>query len=70
MMIHNYILSKDCIHSLKTTNQAEDIGKQFLISDAVGILEAQTFVDTVLKQLYKSGSIPPKMIHPNFNPPR
>jgi hypothetical protein len=58
MMVQNFILGKDCIHSLETTNRAEDLGKQFLISDAVGILEARTFVDTVLKQLCKSGSTP------------
>jgi hypothetical protein len=70
MTVKEFILAKDCIKGLETTNRADDLGKHFLILDVAGIFETRDFVDTVLKQLYESGRIPQEMIHPNFLPPR
>jgi hypothetical protein len=70
MTVNNFILAKDCIKGVETTNRANDLGKVFLLSDATGIFEARTFVDSVMKQLYESGRTPQDMIHPNFNPCR
>jgi hypothetical protein len=71
MTIQNSILSKECIHGIETTNRAKDLGKLFLISDAIGIIAARAFVDTVIKEIFETpDTIPPELIHPNFNPPR
>jgi hypothetical protein len=71
MTVQNFILTKDCIHGIETTNRAKDLGKLFLISDATGIIAARAFVDTVIKELFETpDAIPPELIHPNFNPPR
>jgi hypothetical protein len=58
MTLQNFILAKPSILGLKTTNRAADLGKLFLISNAAGILDTQSFVDTVLKELYESPYTP------------
>jgi hypothetical protein len=67
--VQNYILARDCIRGIETTNRAEDLGKIFIISDVEGILPARAFVDTVIKELFESGAVPDELIHPKFNPP-
>ena len=70
MTVREFILMQPGIKRIESTNRSDDLGKQFLISDAAGILQARAFVDTVIKQLYESGNIPTAYILEQFNPPR
>jgi hypothetical protein len=58
--VREFLLMQEGIKRIETTNRSDDLGKHFLISDAAGILQARAFVDTVIKQLYESGNIPPR----------
>jgi hypothetical protein len=49
MTVKNFILAKDCIKGIETMNRANYVGKVFLLSDPIGIFEARTFVDSVIK---------------------
>jgi hypothetical protein len=57
--VQNYILAKDCIRGIETTNRAIDLGKNFIMTDVAGILEARAFVDNVSKN-YSSPAQSPK----------
>jgi hypothetical protein len=59
MTVQQFITSQPSIHGMETTNRANDLGKVFLKSDATNIHNARAFVDSVIKELCKSGSIPP-----------
>ena len=50
--VENYILGRNYVRGIETTNRAEDLGKFFLITDAAGVLEARAFVDNVIKELF------------------
>lgn len=69
MTVQQFITSQPSIHGLESTNRAANLGKVFLKSDVTHILDARAFVDSIIKQLYKSGSVPPAMILEAFNPP-
>ena len=70
MTVQHFLTSQPSIHGIETTNRANDLGKIFVKSDANNILNARAFIDSVIKELYASGSIPPALILDAFNPPR
>jgi hypothetical protein len=70
MTLQQFILDDESVRGIETTNRAEDLGKLFILSDAIGILGARSFVDNTLKELYQSETMAAELIHPNFNPPR
>lgn len=70
MTVQNFITSQPSIHGIERTNRSNDLGKIFIKSDAANILNARAFIDSVIKELHASGSIPPAMILEAFSPPR